>query len=185
MKLMGTRDRWLFVLLIAAAIVLIYVVFLIMPLQARAGRLTQEVDTLTTKIQEVASMYAEMPSMIEEVRGARARAAEQLFSEPDVPMAVMRQLDALASDLGLVVASITPQEPELVDGIMRYPTLFKVETDFAHLVQLLYEIEQPKQRLWVEAVRISTERGGAKLQAEIRTSAFAPAPESEEIDAEG
>jgi hypothetical protein len=184
MNTMTGRERWLLAAAVAAAVVFVYIVWLVMPLRSRADSVAREYEALNAGIGAAERMYEATRGMPEVLEKLRAQSVAQLFSDPDVPMAVMRQLDTLASDVGIVVASVVPEEPELIDGLTRYPTLFKIETDFPSLIRLLYEIERPEQRLWVEAVRINRGRGNAKLQAEIRAAAFAPAPEGEGPDAQ-
>jgi Tfp pilus assembly protein PilO len=98
--------------------------------------------------------------------------------------AVMREVSQLSRDLGLRLTSIKPGEPESVQDCIRYPLTFRVEADLAHIVRLLYEVEQPEHRLWVEGLEIGPgPRGGSDLAATVHTATYAVRSTREAADA--
>ena len=98
--------------------------------------------------------------------------------------AVMRDISQLSSDLGLRLTSIRPDEPESIQNSVRYPLTFRVEADFAHIVRLLYELEQPPHRLWVEGIEIGPgPRGQAEPSALVHVATYTVRPASEGSDA--
>jgi hypothetical protein len=64
----------------------------------------------------------------------------------------------------------------MTEGAVKYPATFQVEAGFSDLVRLMFELEQPERRLWVEGVEISADRQvGGRLQATFYVAAYAEA----------
>jgi hypothetical protein len=184
MRDVSGRERTLLAGAAAALIVFIYVFALAMPQRTDTAAVVQEQEALSAKIAAADNMYRDVPAVTDEIAELSSTAGELLFFDEDVPAAVVRELDGLASEFELVMASVSPEEAEIVGELIKYPTLFKVEAGFGSLVRLLYELEQPGRRLRVEEVTMGSVRAGGKLGADIRVAAYAPAPESEETDAQ-
>jgi hypothetical protein len=96
----------------------------------------------------------------------------------------VREIEKLSKELGVTVTSFRPGQSESADGSTRHPAVFKVDADLGKIVRLLYELEQPSRRLWVEGVEVAAARQGEKtLTATIYVAAYSPARESEAADA--
>ena len=163
MRSIGQRDRVLMAAAASAFVAFIVVVFVVIPLRERARNLAAEAETLTTKIKGAAQMYQQMPAAEEEVKKLHAKMAEVFVAGIDVTPDVIRDVSQLSNDLGIQLSSIRPSEPEKVDNALRYPISIRFETDFPHVVRLLYELEQGPHRLWVEGVEVSPGSRGSTL----------------------
>jgi hypothetical protein len=184
MKDLTGRERLLLAVALIAIVVFVYLYALAIPLHTRASGVARDERTLATRMAAAAGMYDDTANVTDEIAALRLRAGEMLRTESDVPVAVMRRLDALASEAEVVLTDVRPLEAEPLGDLIRYPTTVKIKSDFPHLVRLLYEIQRPEHRLWVEEVQISAGRsGGDELDTTLRVTAFTPAPESEELDA--
>lgn len=174
------RER---LLIVAAAVVLVgfVLVFVVaLPMVDRSGKLATDTKELRDRIAEASRMYEGLPAMRDESASLAAEVGSLTKSKADVA----RELDELTSDLGIRLTSVRPEDPEPMAGCLKHVTTFNVETDYAHMIRLLYELEQPGHRLWVEQVRISPPRRGAgELQVIITVAAYVVRP-SEESDAE-
>jgi len=177
----GPRRERLLIVVAAAVLVGFVLVFAVaLPMVDRAGKLATDTQELRDRIAEASRMYESLPAMREESAslGAELRGLTKPTAE------VARELDELTSDLGIRLTSVRPEDPEPVAGCLKHVTTFNVETDYAHMIRLLYELEQPGHRLWVEEIRISPPRRGAnELQLIITVAAYVVRA-SEESDAE-
>jgi hypothetical protein len=174
------RERVLVIAAAAVLVVFVLVFAVALPMVDRAGRLAADTKELTDRIAEASRMYEGLPAMREESVSLAAEVGDLTKSRADVA----RELDGLTSDLGIRLVSVRPEDPEPVAGCLKHVTTFNVETDYAHMVRLLYELEQPEHRLWVEEVRISPPRRGAdELQVLITVAAYVVGV-TEESDAE-
>ncbi|MCJ7797041.1 MAG: type II secretion system protein M, partial [Thermoleophilia bacterium] len=90
------------------------------------------------------------------------------------------EIEKLSKELGVTLTSIRPGEVESADGSTRHPVTLKVEADLGKIVRLLYELEQPSRRLWVEGMEIASPRQTeGKLTGTVYVAAYSPLPESE------
>ncbi len=185
MKGVTGRERVMVAAAVAVFVAFAYLYGLLMPLRARAAVAAREEEALRAKIAAGARMYDERAGVEQEIATLRSRTDELLFSDPDVPKAIVRQLDHLASKVRVAVTRVSPEEGDPVGELVRFRMQFEVESDFAHAVRLLYELEQPEQRLSVEKVDMGAIRGeGGKLRVTIDVAAFGPPPQDEDSDAE-
>jgi hypothetical protein len=184
-RTLSPRERVLLVVGAIAAVGFVCIFGLILPMRDSAGKLAQTAASLRAKVKEANRMYSEVPKVVEEIATLRADTLGLMFDAADARVGVMREIDRLAAELDLTVASLRPGEAEAVAGCVKYPTTFVVESDFSRLVRLLYELEQPDHRLWVEGVEITASRtGGGRLRATLHVAAYVAAPRSEEEHAE-
>jgi len=179
--MLGPRRERLLIIAAAAVLVGSVLVFAVaLPMLDRAGKLAADTKELTDRIAEASRMYEGLPAMREESASLAAEVGDLTKSRADAA----RELDGLTSDLGIRLVSVRPEDPEPVADCLKYVTTFNVETDYAHMIRLLYELEQPGHRLWVEEVMISPPRRGAnELQVIITVAAYVVGA-SEESDAE-
>jgi Tfp pilus assembly protein PilO len=163
MKRITQRDRALVLAAVAAASAFLLVLFIVIPMRDRAKSLAAQTAALTAKIDQAAQMYRQMPAAEEEVKKLQAKIVEVFRGSSDVTPEVIRDVSQLSNDLGVQLSSIRPSEPEKVGNGLRYPVSLRFETDFPHVVRLLYELEQGPHRLWVEGVEVSPGSRGSNL----------------------
>jgi len=185
MRQLSGREKALLILGGVALVLFVYLFGLLLPTLDTAARLARAEASVNEKVATAARMYGKRSQIEQEIYALRTQTAELMLSTADVRVAVMRKIDALASAYGVSVTSVRPDEPEPMSGFVKYPTTIEIESDFAHLVRLLYELEQPANRLWVEEVKISSGRGKTdELRATLQVAVYAPRTEREEGDAE-
>ncbi len=189
MRQLTPQQRRLVLTGAAAAVVLLYFVALLMPLTARRRELSLEKESLSgaedraQMVNQAAQAASNDVARLHE--DIQALMLPEVFPEGDVRVNMVKQLERLAADKGLTITSIRPDEPEMTDGGVKYPATFKVEAGFSDLVLLMFELEQPDRRLWVEGIEISADRQvGGRLQATFYVAAYAEAEEAEERDAQ-
>jgi hypothetical protein len=162
----------------ALALVAFVLVFgVALPMADRAASLAVKQSKLRAQIAEAAKLFGRTPAMEQEIETLRADSAKLVVAHGDPKVAVVHEIDQLASDLNLRVTSMKPPgDAEPVGGLLRYPASFKVESDFSHVVRLLYELERPERRLWVETVEITTSgrAAGDELQVSISVAVYVP-----------
>jgi hypothetical protein len=168
------RARAPLIIAVGALALFLLILFVALPMRDTAKNLSDQIGALTAKIDKAVQMYRQMPAAQEEVKQLKARTAAQFRPDnPDVTPDVVREIGQLTDDLGLSMSSIRPAEPEKVGNGVRYPFTFRVETDFPHIVRLLYELEQQPHRLWVEGIEVNPGgRGSAQLTALIHVAAY-------------
>jgi len=183
---LSRRERFL-VMVAGVAVVGFALVFaVILPMADRARSLARDEAVLRDAIAEATKMYEAAPAIRADVEGLRAEVARLMFPRENVKVEVVREIDRLASKLGLRVTNVRPPgEPESVADCVRYTMSFKADSTFAKSVQLLYELEQPECRLWVEEVDIGRGReAGVELQINVQVAVYVPAKAGEEEDVE-
>jgi hypothetical protein len=154
---------------------------LVLPTRNRAAELARTEQRLSAKIAQATSMYAESLREAEEIVGLQAELQEVMFPDKDASIAVVRQIDQLASEFDLRITSIRPGEVGPMSGSIRHPVTVTVESDFPGIVRLLYELERPQRRLWVEGVEMTLSRqesGG--IQANVHVAVYLQPPDGEE-----
>ena len=185
MRQLSLRERRLILIAAAALIVFIYFAALILPLGSKSSALTEELELLKGQAERAEMMYAAAEAAVSDISALREQTQELMFVEGDVRVGMVRELESLASGTALSITSIRPEEPQATEGAMKYPATIKVEADFSELVRLLFDLEQPDRRLWIEGVEVSApRRGEQKLQATFYVEAYTQPDESEETDAE-
>ena len=186
MRQLSQRERML-VLFAALALIGFILVFVIgLPMRNRSLSLARDVDNLRHEIAQAKSLYAQMPEIQTEIQELRARAAGLMLEKSNVKVEVVHEIDRLTSDLGMSVTGVTPPgDAEPVSGCLKYTASFRADSSFSEIVRLLYKLEQPSRRLWVEGIEITPGRkGGEALHVDVHVAVYVPAPESEEQDAE-
>lgn len=184
MRQLSHRERRLVIIAAAALILFVYVAGLILPLSGKSRALTEELELLRGQTERADMMYAAAETAVSDISALRQHSQELMFVEGDVRVGMVRELEVLARQAKLAITSIRPEEPQSTEGAVKYPATVKVEADFADLVRLLFDLEQPDRRLWVEGVEISApRRGEEKLQATFYVEAYTPPDESEDTDA--
>lgn len=184
MRRLSRRERGLIAAAVAALVIFVYAFGLLLPMRDRAQKLAQQEASLDRKIAEAERMYRGVPELVADIARLRRQVDRLMFQAEETPVAMVQELDGLASDLGMTVTSVDPGDPEQVAGCVRYPMTLKVDSDFASLMRLLYALEQPEHRLWVEGVEItSARRGAGELGATFYVAAYAAGKESEDAEA--
>ena len=159
----------------------LFSVGVVLPLGNGARALARTEASLSRKIEEATRMYLQVPELVQENAKLRGDLQGVMLPGRDVEVRVMQELDEVASELNVRVASVRPGETEPLEASLRHPVTVTVECEFPQLVRLLYEMERPEHRLWVEGVEISTARQpGGKLQANIYVAVYSQAERSEE-----
>lgn len=185
MRQLSARERRLLLIAAAALVVFVYVAGVILPLGNRSKELSQELELLKGQAERAEMMYAAAETAASDIAALREQTEALMFVEGDVRVGMVRELESLARQAKLTITSIRPDEPQSIDGAVKYPATVKAEAEFSELVHLMFDLEQPSRRLWVEGVDISApRRGEAKLQATFYVVAYAKPQESEEKDVE-
>lgn len=185
MRQLSLRERRLLLIAAVALVLFVYVAGLILPLGNRSKGLTEELELLRGQAERAEMMYAAAEAAVTDIAALREQTQALMFLEGDVRVGMVRQLESLAREAKLSITSIRPEEPQSADGVMKYPATVKVEADFSELVRLMFDLEQPDSRLWVEGVEISApRRGEEKLQATFYLATYMQPDESEDPDAE-
>lgn len=186
MRRLSTRERFLVTFGGVALVGFALVFALILPMADRARSLARDEAALRDAIAEAAKMYEAAPAIRADVESLRAQVARLMFPRENVKVEVVREIDRLASELDLRVTNVRPPgEPESVADCVRYTMSFKAESTFAKSVRLLYELEHPERRLWVEEVDIGRGReAGVELQIDVQVAAYVPTKAGEEDDVE-
>jgi len=179
MKQPAGSERTL-VLMGAIALVLFgYVFGLLLPLNRQAGDLTRDRIAFEGQLERADNMYTSAQRAEEEIVKLKEQTAAMMFPQSDVGVEMVRRLERLARETQLTITSIRPEDSEAIDGAIRYPATFKVEADFADLIDLMYKLEQPDTRLWLEGVEIQAPRRDEdKLQATFYVAAYGSAPDA-------
>lgn len=186
MRGLSGRERFLVIIAGVAVVVFALAFGVILPMAGRARTLADEEAALRRAIAEAAEMYESAPVMRAEVEEMRATAARLMYPRENVEVAVVREIDGLASELGLRLANVRPPgEPASIADCTKYTMTFKADATFAKAVRLLYELERPERRLWVEEIDIGRSReAGVELQVSVQVAAYIPAEEDEDDDVE-
>jgi len=185
MRQLSARERRLLPIAAVALILFVYVAGLILPLNDRSKGLAEELEMLKGQTERAEMMYAAAETAASDIAALREQTQALMFLEGDVRVGMVRELESLARQTKLSITSIRPEEPQSTDGAIKYPATVKVEADFSELVRLMFDLEQPDRRLWVEGVEISApRRGEEKLQATFYVEAYTQPAESEDTDAE-
>lgn len=144
----------------AAALVLSALVFgLARPMLARSRQLAREAESLRAELEEAAAIREAAPEIEEELARLRAAAADIARPAGYVAPQLVRDIEALSARLGVSLTRVRPGEPQPSAGCMKYPITFEFESSYDQMVRMLYELEQPAERLWVEGAEISSVRG--------------------------
>ena len=158
MRQLAPQQRRLLAIGAAAIVVLLYFVTLLMPLTAVRRELSLQRDSLNGAIERSQMMSHAAQAARDDVAELLKDIDTLMFTDGDVRVNMVRQLERVAADTGLTITSIRPDEPEMTDAAVKYPATFQVEAGFSDLVLLMFELEQPERRLWVEGVEISADR---------------------------
>jgi len=183
---LSRRERFLIAVTAVAVIGFALVFGLILPMVARAAQLARDEAEYRDVIAEAASLYEAAPAIEAEVADLRSEAARLMFPREEAKIAVVHQIDELAAEVGLrLIRVVPPGDPEPAAGCLKYSASFRADSTFAEAVDLLYRLEQPDRRLWVEGVEITSGRGaGDELQINVQLAVYVPVEAGEEDDAE-
>ncbi len=180
MRPLTPREKLLIAITASVLIIVVYLFALLLPVREQARELARQEASLQEKIKAAEQMYREAEAANGEIMALRAELANILFSKPDARVGMVRAVEQLATEMKLTITSIRPGEAEAVEGAIRYPLTLKLEADFGKAARLLYELEQPSRRLWVEGVEITSARQTDQtLQITIYIEAYERAKESE------
>ena len=185
MRQLSARERRLLLIAVAALVAFVYFAGLLLPLSNRSRELGDELELLRGETERADMMYAAAEAAASDIAALREQTQALMFPDGDVRVDMVRELERLAREAKLTITSIRPEGPQSTDGSVKYPATFKVEADFSELVTLMFNLEQPSRRLWLEGIEISApRRDEEKLQATFYVVTYAQADESEEQDVE-
>jgi Tfp pilus assembly protein PilO len=183
-KRLSARERVLLVAAGGTLIILVLVFAVMLPMLDRGVTLTARTRQLSARMERALSVYRTMPQTEKQLAALREEIGRVVRGETAAAEEVVRDIDHLTADLGLRLESLRPGKAERVSGCVRYPATFDVVSGYASIVRLLYALEQPEHRLWVEAVKISPSGGSEnELRASVRVVAYTLEGSSEEGDA--
>lgn len=185
MRQLSIREKRLLPIAAVALVLFAYVAGLIIPLSNKSEALAAELEQLKGNAERAEMMYAAAEAAAGDIAALREQTEKLMFLEGDVRVGMVREIEKLARQANLSITSIRPEEPQSTEGAMRYPATVKAEADFPQLVRLLFDLEQPDRRLWVEGVEIAAPRRGEdQLQATFYLEAYTHLDESEKPDAD-
>jgi hypothetical protein len=183
---LSPRERFLIAIAGAALLVVVLVFGVVLPMVGRGAKLARDEAEYRAIVAEAASMYEAVPAVEAEVAELRSEAARLMFPREEAKIAVVHEIDELAAEVGIHLTRVVPPgDPEPAAGCLKYSASFRAESTFSQAIDLLYRLEQPDRRLWVEGVEISAGRGsGAELQINVQLAVYVPVEAGEEDDAE-
>ncbi len=185
MKRLSGREKAIVGVAAAAVVVFVYLFALLLPARRAVANSAQQQADLRDQLEQATRMYREASTAERKIADLNKRVSEIMFPAADVQSATVSTIQSLSKELGITVTSIRPEDPEISKEFTRYPTAVKVEAEIGKIARMLYELEQPNRRLWVEGVEItSAKQTGSTLQATIYVAAYRPPRESEAPDAE-
>jgi Tfp pilus assembly protein PilO len=180
MRRYGSRERVFVVSAGAVLVVFAYLLVFMLPAQRTLADLKRQQTQLRQQLEQAGLMYREGLAAQQQIAALKAQSQSLMFQSSDVQLGMVTQIEKLSKELGVTVTSIRPGEAELAVGSTRHPAVFKVDADLGKIVRLLYELEEPGRRLWVEGVEITSARQtGDVLSATIYVSAYSPSRERE------
>ena len=186
MRRLSARERVLVIIAVAGLIGFVLAFGVVVPMARRAAELARNEADYRELIAEADSMYKAAPAIEAEIAGLRSETARLMFSAEDAKVAVVHEIDELADDADIRLTRVTPPgDPEPVAGCLKYSASFTADASFAEAIDLLYKLELPDRRLWVEGVEIIAARGaGNELQVKVQLAVYVPIEAGEEDDAE-
>ena len=186
MRRLSARERVLIIIAGAALIGFVLAFGVIVPMGRRAAELARNEAGYREVIAEADSMYKAVPTVEAEIADLRSETARLMFAQQEAKSAVVHEIDKLAAEAGIRLTRITPPgDPEPTAGCLKYSASFTADASFAEAIDLLYKLERPDRRLWVEGVEIISARGaGNELQVKVQLAVYVPIEAGEEDDAE-
>jgi Tfp pilus assembly protein PilO len=180
MRQLTPREKVIVSIGAAALVVFAYGFLLLLPARrALSGAVSQQAE-YRDQLSQAERMYREAIAARGEIAGLRGQSQSLMCPWPDVMSGMVGEIEKLSKELGVTLTSIRPGEVESADGSTRHPVTLKVEADLGKIVRLLYELEQPSRRLWVEGMEIASPRQTeGKLTGTVYVAAYSPLPESE------
>jgi len=183
---LSPRERFLVILAGAVLIGFVLGFGLVVPMAGRAAKLARQEADYRSVIAEAARMYEAVPTVEAEVADLRAETARLMFTQEDAKVAVVHEIDKLASEVGVRLTRVMPPgDPESTAGCLKYSASFQGESTFGEAIRLLYELERPERRISVEQVEIASgAAGGDELEISVQIALYVPGEAGEEDDAE-
>ncbi len=181
MRKLSGRDRILLTAWLAGLVLLALVIGVARPMHARWRGLKKDIATLRQSIAVATAMYRETPAVETEV--AELAQIVSTLSRPadEVGPAMIREIDRLTGELGVQLLTLRPGDVEDLDVCRKHTAVFEVESDFPRIVRLLYRLERPPLRLWVEGVDLTSDRTPEnKVRAKISVAAYTVETSAEE-----
>jgi len=180
MRQLAPREKVVVGIGASALVLFVYAFGLLLPARrALTGAVSQQAQ-YREQLSEADRMYREAMAARGQIATLTEQSQSLMSPWPDVMSGMVGEIERLSKELGATVTSIRPGETESADGSLRQPATVKVEADLGKVVRLLYELEQPSRRLWVEGVEIASPRqADDKLTATVYVAAYSPLPESE------
>ncbi len=180
MRPLAPREKLLVAIAASALLIVVYLFALLLPVRERGRELARQEGSLREQISAAEKMYQEAEAANGEIIALRDEIDDLLFPKPDARVGMVRAVEQLATEMKVTITSIRPGEAESVEGAIRYPLTLKLEADFGKAARLLYELEQPSRRLWVEGVEITSARQtDMTLQITVYIEAYERTEESE------
>lgn len=184
MKRLPSQDRAVVAVGLVAVAAVVALLGLVLPLRNKAGQLERESRALQAKIDDAVTMYRRLPTEATRLAGLGKQIEDLCRSQPNPSPQVVREIEQLASDLGVQLVTVRPSEPTTGEGYTKFATTFEVQASFANIVRLLYELETSPHSLWVDATEITSDQaGGADLRATVTVAVYVHTPADRESNA--
>ncbi len=183
MRQLSPREKVIAAIGLAVAVIFGYLFILLLPARRASADMASQQAQLQDQLERANQMYKSALSAADEIAKLKKQSQDLMFPAADVQSGMVSEIEKLSKELMVSVTSIRPGDPEKTDGAMRYPSVIKFEADLGKIVRVLYELEQPNHRLWVEGVEITSARqAGGILSATIYVASYAPSRESEGVN---
>lgn len=184
MRGLSAREKSVLAGGVIVAVLFGYLLVLLLPTQRAAATTERARNRLQEQLAESERMYREAVAAKAELPALHAQLGAVYFPSPELQSGAIREIEQLTKELNITLTSIRPGEVETKDGSTKQPLAIKVESDLGRIAQLLYDLEKPERRLWVEGIEItSAKQTGDTLAVTVYLAVFSPARESGADDA--
>lgn len=132
-------------------------------------RRAREAETRLAKLQQLIQNRDVIETEFKRLEGAVTSGA----SEQELKIALLAEIDRLASESGLVVASVKPTVVKKQKDFYRYGIELQAHGENHKLVQFLLAMQSPEHLLHTDHLTVHAGRGAAPLTATFRISKLA------------
>lgn len=176
-----SKSRGLIVTIAAITGVVGYVFAVFLPGQRSMARQRQELRDKQQFIAAAAMNTAEAATLEEQMKAARQHVDRwRTHSAPEsVGANLFGEIAALATESGVSLQRLTPQDPAALATLKQQTLDLKVEGNFSQLLEFLQGIESRPETIWVPRFELqSSAEDGKKVQCALSLVVFADNPKN-------
>lgn len=155
---------------------MVYYLAIFRPQQAATARVRIELAALGQSAGEAQQSGARLVPLTEESRELDAYLAEwePRLARVDDLSDVWGRIGELADAAGVVTTRLAPGTPTTTGSLQRVPLELDVEGDFGRLGDFLARLEESKQAIWIEQLKLHRPgEPGSPLRCELKLVVFA------------